>query len=263
MPSVDEPRTYGVELAFGERLYLQGKPERYRVERYIPFMTSSRTLSTYIAQCTYWNLVNELTKQQDPPTLLIRGHISQAQGRTHAELYPFYQFDGYPNVTAGKPGAWNIRVNLPTGATTDYPIRSPFTLNEDERTLPSSAFAYRIPAPPPGARVELRGPGVDIVRSIGTQAPAVTIVSPVGNGPITPVNGKVHIAWSSVVAPGTRPLATVLYAAGSGPYLDQLFESSTSGFDLRIDPREHSHRVKVIVTDGSRSSDASITFATR
>jgi hypothetical protein len=253
----------GGAWAFGERLYIQGAPLRFRVENYIPFMTSTQTSSTYIAQCTYWNLANQLARKNDPPVTLVRGHVEQSHGEVTGSFSPFYDQDGVADVAAGKPGVWNIIVRSGASAPVVYPVRSPFTLNEDERTMPSSTFAYRIPTPLAGAAIELRGPGIDLTSVRGAQAPTVAISTPAAGSLVVAHNGTVEITWSAQTPSGAKPVATVLYAPVGSTLTEQVFETTGTSWKVMLDPSAHRHHVRVVVSDGSRSAQADVEFSTR
>jgi hypothetical protein len=253
----------GGKWAFGERLYVQGAPLRFRVEDYIPFMTNTDNPSTYIAQCTYWNLVNQLARNNDPPVTLVRGYVAHSGAKVSGSFSPFYDEGGVADVAAGKPGVWNIIVRSAGSSPVTYPIRSPFTLNEDERTMPSGTFAYRIPTPPTGATIELKGPGIDLSRTRGLQAPEVVVSIPAAGALVFPHNGKVEITWSARAAAGTKPVATVLYAGGGGTLTEQAFETTSTSWSVTLDPSAHQHHVRVVISDGSRSAQADVEFSTR
>ena len=249
--------------AFGERMYIAGRPDRIRIEEFWPYMTETDQSNVYAAQCDFWNLVNVLATKQDPPVLLVRASLSNAKGATTGSFDPFYDLESQADLTPGKRGTWNIVVLGAGGQELAvYPIRSPFTTNEDERELPQAWVSYRIPDPAGAASIRLTGPGVTLTRALSAQQPAVLITSPSAGATLTPANGRVHIAWQANLPSGGKALATVLYGGDGTALIGQLFEATTSSFDVTLDPRAHSHVVKVVVTDGSRSGESTIRFST-
>jgi hypothetical protein len=69
-------------------------------------------------------------------------------------------------------------------------------------------------------------------------------MSPSGRGPIKP-----------------RIRPSVLHAGGGAPvFTARVFESQSSAADIPLDPAAKDHAIKIVVTDGTRSSERVIRF---
>ncbi|MBV8171202.1 MAG: hypothetical protein JO219_04635 [Candidatus Eremiobacteraeota bacterium] len=257
------PTKHG-HVSFGERMYVGGRPDRFRVSEFWAYMTLTGEDDVYASQCDFWHLANQLEKKTDPPMLLVGGRLSNSHGVISGAFDPFYDVVSDADVASVQGSAWSIAVLGEDGRViATYPIRSPFTNNEDERPLPVGRFLYPLPDPDGAVTIRLSGPGITLTRKLAAQRPVVTIASPSDAAVVTPLRGRVHIAWQASVPSGGKPLASVYYGGDQTPLIEQLFEKTASSFDVELDPRAHSHTVKVVVTDGTRSGESTITFSTR
>jgi len=144
------------------------------------------------------------------------------------------------------------------------------------------------------ARVDVVGPGgVLASQQLSAQAPVVRITQPKPPTPPTPHGavaashgavaashgavaashgavefirpspaGTVHVAWT--VTPSNNILSSVLYSSDGGKtWIDRDFEDKITSFDVLLEPHVHKHQVKIVVTDGTRSSSQVVKFSTQ
>src|SRR5271165_877294 len=228
----------------------------------------------WITECTYWHLLKDLTIVYDPPMLLVRGMLFHRADLNTAVFGPFYTLDGSADLTAGASATYSIVAYDADGKTlATYPFVPQWRLPDTKEDRSLIAFGYRIPLTPDLARVDVVGPGgVLASEQLSAQAPAIHITSVVARSlnaqnvvvePIRPSSGgTVHVAWT--VTPSTNALASVLYSSDGGKtWIDRVFEAKITSFDVLLEPHVHKHQVKVVVTNGTRSSSQVVKFSTQ
>jgi hypothetical protein len=252
--------------AYGFRLHNGGQPVRIEETRKSPLMRSEdNPEKIWIAQCTYWNLANELRKRPDPTVILVRGAALQSGRLTAGILWPSYELDSdtsLPRPTHGP--AWSITMRDAGGhVVATYPFQ-PQWHDENGRTHKIVPFGFQLPYSDRVRRLELRTPsGFKVVRQFGDRAPTVQIISQRGGETVKALGGKVHLVWRASGDPRTTFLSTVLYSNDGGRYYqDRMFEATAESLDLRVDPKVRNHKVRIVVTDGTRSAEAAVTFHT-
>lgn len=221
---------------------------------------------TWIAQCTYWNLAKTLRKKPDPPALLVRGFASRSGGSASAVLWASYDVDGVLDVEA-RPATndehWAVVYLGADGRQlASYPFE-PQWKDENGHEPALVPFALHVPRMMGVRTVELRGPDSLVLRqAVSTRAPIIRVLPP---SQATRANGNtsVTLTWTATVQPGFKQLSTVLYSNdGGGSYHPRVFEASATTATVKIDAAAHQHRVKVIVTDGSQSTEQTLDFKT-
>jgi hypothetical protein len=220
----------------------------------------------WITQGSYWHLLDPLSKPfPDPDLLLVRGIVARDTKRNQyaAMLRPFYEFTGTGNLTAGGLGELKVVVrDAGGGVLAEYaftPVWRPVDLNH---TLPVAAFSHSIENRPDIAEIELVGPtGVLAKHAIPRQPPQVRILSPTPGETLKVHQGRVPIHWHASSPSGRPLLASVFYSPDGGNFwYDKLFERDSTSLDMPLEPLNHQPVVKVVVTDGGRSSQAIAAF---
>jgi hypothetical protein len=228
-------------------------------------LDSKHVTEQWITQCTYWHLTKILPKPPDPAVLLVRGIVSERNGRFEGKFRSFYDLMGEADVQAGAAGEWSIVLR---DAARKVLGEFPFTphWNDAENTIHRDlvAFDFRVPALPGVMQADLKGPrGVLDSVKFSARAPEITISSPAPGSLVRPVNGHVHVRWIGSGEAGRRLLYTVLYSPGDDhAYGEQTFEQAGSSWDVELTPGVKTHFVKVIVTDGTRSAERVAKFTT-
>jgi hypothetical protein len=128
---------------------------------------------------------------------------------------------------------------------------------------PMKYFAYKVPDDPNVASIQLVGPGGVLAKSkFSAHPPTVSITSPADGASVTPVAGAVHIAWTGSDADHNPLVYSVLYSSDGGQtFVAQSFEQTATSFTLPL-AAVHDHQVQILVSDGTRSSQATVHFAT-
>jgi hypothetical protein len=196
----------------------------------------------------------------------VRGYLARRDGTATALLEPTYTLDSMLDLRPGLGSAYAIVLLDARGATiSEFPFEPNWWLTESLRERHLISFAYRVPALPGVAQIDVRGPGGVLARqTISKVAPSVSIVLPAAGQTLEVRDGKVHVVWTAGGELGRVLFATVLYARkGSTVFEAQSVEQSGTSFDVTVDRGAQTHMVKVIVTDGSRSSEADVQFSTR
>lgn len=243
-------------VANGVRLYSKGKLVARTVITHKTAILGRGDEGFYIAQCTYAHLVHQLTLKNDPATLFVRAIVRQ---NGTASFEPLYTQDGYLDVPA-KSGTWAIVVRDARGRQLQ---RAPFTPNWDVHSLKSHRNAesvfFRFPLSASAARVEVRGPrGVAAQVKLSSAPPSLSVTGPSAARAIAPAALRVHVTWRAATSNGAAPLASVLYSTDGKLYELQSFEKAGSSFDVRLASHAKQHHIKIIVSDGTRSSEREI-----
>jgi hypothetical protein len=251
-------------IANGERITDGGVPAtRERKAGMVPVMGPSVSArDIWITQCTYSHLLQQLSGvPPDPPVLLVRVFLTKEGGKVKGELRPMYEMMGIVDVPAGKGGAYALVLRDAKGAELGrYPLSPRW--NDIETKTPRSivSMVFRVPALPEPAVVELVGPGGVLDRKqMSAAPPALRILTPAQGERAKVENGRVRVTWKAESEPDRKLLYTILYSSDGGEHFKtQVFELEADSFDVAIDPKAKEHRVKVVATDGTRSSEAVI-----
>ena len=238
------------QIASGMRLDEGGKPT-YPDFLYIkvPFMGAARKIDAqWIDQCTYWHLADELRNKPDPSTLLVRGGIGKLGSKIDAALWPAYLLSGVvsiPNVSS----PWSIVIRDGAGKiAAKYPFAPQF-VDENGRPKDFAPFVFQIPRPASLGSIELRGPGVSVLHKAGRFAPKVTITEARVEG------SRLSLRWQPKGDPAMPALSSVFVSDDGGiTYNAWLTEQAKTSFAFPISHGKH--RVKIVVTDGTRSAQA-------
>ncbi len=225
---------------------------------------SSGPSPIWISQCTYWHLLDQLGGQPpDPPVLMLRAWLGKEGASVKGELKPVYNLMGHSDLAAGDGGPFAFVLKDAKGFEL---ARYPFTprWNDIETKEPREivSVVYRVPDLPGWREVELVGPGgVLDRRTMTAKAPEFVITAPADSSQVTTQDGKIHVTWRTTGEPGAPLLYSVQYSSDGGSnWVGQSFEQKGTAFDLQVDPRGTEHRVKIVVTDGTRSVEAVTRF---
>jgi hypothetical protein len=219
----------------------------------------------HITQCSYWHLLKLLQGAVDPPLYLVRGFVARRQGQEYGVLAPTYELDDVGGLAPGplEPDGWGIVLRDTAGqvlATFPFEVTWRDADAGEDRSL--VAFNHRIDRVAGTATIELVGPGGrKDMQTVSANAPAIEISSPAQGSVVTPANGRVRVEWRATDADGDDLSYLVFYSPDGGrswrPLDDEREESS---FDLDIAGQPAAPRVRVIATDGVRSTTSEVGF---
>jgi hypothetical protein len=106
------------------------------------------------------------------------------------------------------------------------------------------------------------GPGGAVAdqRTISATAPAVRIATP----PVLPTpGGSIRLDWEGTDADGDALVYTIQYSADSESWETVAFEQPETSATISIAGRPRDPRVRVIATDGGRSTTTEVTLSRR
>jgi hypothetical protein len=215
--------------------------------------------------CDFNHLVNQLQAVPDPPMLLVRGILTHAAGTDSVKFSPFYTLGGVADLAAGGAGSWQIVVHDANG-THVYGFEPRLNVPDLPQSLSTAAINERIPEPTGAASVELVGPsGILASVTLAAAPPSLRIVAPADGETVSARGGSIGVRWSARAHDPNRPLfASVLYSKDGGrTFLTQQFETTAARAIVDLDPDTRRHTVKIVVTDGTRSSERVVHFRTR
>ena len=219
----------------------------------------------WITQCTYWHLTKLLLKPPDPPMILVRGIVSRKNGQPKGSFRAFYNLMGEADVEAGGAGEWSIVLRDAGGNVLGQYAFAPHWTDADQTIQRNMvAFDFRVPALPGVAQADLMGPaGLLDSRRFTSHAPTIELLTPVADSQVHAIDNRVQVNWSASGEAGRPLLYTVLYSADNDhTYAEQSFEQTANAFDVELATGAHTHFVKVIVTDGTRSAEQVVKFTT-
>jgi hypothetical protein len=250
-------------IANGERITEGGVALRERKAGMVPVMGPSVSIKkVWITQCTYSHMVQMLSgAPPDPPVLLVRAFLSKEGGKVKGELRPMYELMGHSDVAAGKGGTYAVVLRDAKGTELGrYPVSPRWNDPHTQQPRSIVSMVLRVPALPEPAVVELVGPGGVLDRKqMSATPPALQILTPAQGERAKVENGRVRVMWKAEGVPDRKLLYSILYSSDGGEHFEtQAFELESATFDVTINPKGKDHRVKVLVTDGTRSSEAVI-----
>ncbi len=228
-------------------------------------------LHQYTEQCTFRHLAVALQGKSDPPVLIVRGYAGRNGVTYDARFTPFYTLDSVTDETRDDPFApMHIIVLDATGKQLRaFALRPGFERPHDppSRFHPTPAhpqmvfFMERIPQVPGAAVVEVVGGGKVLdSKRLSPRAPSVSIISPAA-GAVVKANKPVTLRWRMSASRGTA-LASVLDSIDGGDsYLGRADEQRATQLVLKLTPG--AHRLRVVVTDGTRSAEATVAVTAR
>jgi len=227
-----------------------------------PAIMGPNGLDKWITQGTYWHLINEFLNPHDPPVTVVTGYLKNDHG-VDASISPLYQMMGEVDLPEG-PGNWEIELRGADGSIQHrYGFEPHWQLPDVTNPVSYLAFAYRVPYLPGTAQIDIAGPDGKILdsRKISKHGPQVSITSPVDRGAAAVHNGKVTVKWTGKDPDGTPLLYSVLYSPNDGDdWYSEAFEISGTTADIVLEGGAEKPRVKVIATNGSRSSESEAGF---
>ncbi len=245
--------------ANGHRIIYGITEDRLRITNMASIMGNGNPW--WINQCSYMHLLINLQKPPDPRVILVRGLLAQKDGRVAGALLPAYQLDGIIDLPGAQDSKWAIVLRDQDGKTlARHPFepvwRIPHTISD--RHLIS--FSYRIEDHADAARIDLVGPsGLLSSRQFSKAPPEIRILSPEPHT-ITSV-GKIKIEWSGLSTNGNGLLYSVLYSSDGGNiWIDEVFEQPVTSADVNIDAAGKKHLIKIIATDGARSTETIVQY---
>lgn len=221
----------------------------------------------WITQCTYVHLMRTLNALVDPPMLLVRAVLAKKPDGSGVVgvLGPVYDLMADEELRAGAGGEHAFVLKDAQGKVLG---RFPFAFSWSVGDGPDwtvKAIAHRVPALPGVATIELVVK--DKILSAKTRSASAPVVAFRGvkeGAVVRPVKGAVQVGWTTQVASGRPAIATLLYSSDGGKtWATVLFETKQDHHDLVLPRGSKDHRVRLLVSDGTRSSEQTLRFATR
>ncbi len=248
-------------VAHGVRITEDGKPVAAAVKSgKIALMGPAVSEDAiWITQCTYWHLLKQFAGggPADPPVLVLRAMFAKRGAKYEGELRPTYSTMGVVDHHPGKGGHWAFVVRDAKGAELGrYPFNPRFTDPHTETERLVQAYAMRVLEPPGWAQIELVGPnGVLATQKASAAPPELTVTAPADQSTLT--GETVRVEWQTNVA---APRVSVLTSTDEGrTWVMRAFEQKgVTSLDVAVDPAAKQQRVKVIVTDGTRSAEVQV-----
>ena len=201
----------------------------------------------------------------------MRGILAQNEGTFGGALFPVYQLQGIPDLEADVQGPWAVVLRDSQGNqlgrypfepewAMDVHVDVQFTGATPQRELIS--FGYHVPDLPGVARIDLEGPnGLLDSLTYSANPPSVTITTPGPGAQVTAVDGRIDFAWTGTDPDGGELLYTTFYSANGGEtWQFGAFEQTEPVYEMSVNSEASRHMVKVIATDGVRSTEAVVEF---
>ena len=248
-----------VRTGHGERITIASEEtKRIYHESSVSMMGPAESYGLWITQCAYAHLIYSFGHGVDPKVLFVRTILSNRNRTMRATLPPSYDQLGEIDAVEGPAPDWAIVVRQGAAAKT-YPIE-PHWFSEEDAPRDTLSLMAHIPDPDGAATLEVVYKGrVLASRQLAAQPPALAVTAPA-----TVAKGAtVHLTWTASAASGDPVLSSVFYSTNKGRwYVDTLFESRVNQGDVVLDAHAKDHVIKVVVTDGGRSSERLIRYST-
>lgn len=228
------------------------------------------TDKTWITQCTYWHLIEGLRQRKDPEAILVRAVFLRVQeGIAIGALLPSYQLETTLDVAGGGSGSWAIVLRDVIGNELGRNSFEPAweispTLGGGGQSAGNLVSDSQLVLAVPGvARIDLVGPlGVLDSLVYSANPPSVTITAPDPGVSTEVEGGKVRMEWDAADPDGDELLYSTFYSSDGGEtWLFGAFEQTKPAYEMSVDPEASQHMVKVIATDGVRSTDEIVAFS--
>jgi hypothetical protein len=250
-------------LGIGERLRTNSVREGRKREDHVLHYFGATALGQelWTDQCTYWHLLKNLQPPQDPPVLLVRGFLFNRPPGYAALLGPMYTYESSVDLTVRDHGRWSIVLRDEKGVElARYRFEPLWKFQNTNMARDMMHFAYRIPVHAGMASVELDGPqGMLEVERLTSNAPTVAIASPADGSTFALGPGQVPVSWTASGQSGRPLFSSVLYSSDRGEnWLTSDHEIGEKNGAAPVYQQTRELWVKVIVSDGTRSSESSI-----
>ena len=229
--------------------------QRSNQDKQVSYM-SSNLITTWSDQCTWRHLIPQLEQPQDPPVILVQGlAFDNGLGTYAGDLNPAFDLGSIADLSTHSAGSWAIVLKDRTHKVLHTYHFTPQFDQADGGRVSIAAFTERVPNEAGVAEIDLYGPhGMVDRRVYAATAPSVHFTTPKPGATLSS-GGSIHLAWSISAARGTHPVTTVLDSTDKGAtWMPLSVEQSGTTFAGPLDKGHH--LVKVVVSDGTRSTES-------
>jgi hypothetical protein len=250
---------------YGNGVYV-GSYQHTRLDRVHAVMGPALGSNTWITQCSYWHLLNYLTGTPDPDLLLVRGYLAKSGTSVAGAFDKFYELRGETELETGRRTADRFAIVLRDRAgnvLAEYPFKPVWKIPDLERERTIIPFTYRVETFPALHRVDLVGPtGLLDSKTVSANSPAVKILSPTPNEVVRPAANGLPVTWTTTDADGDSLSYSVYYSPDGGRnWRLASYEQTNTTAVIPVRGRPRAARVRVIATDGARSSMNEVAFS--
>jgi hypothetical protein len=250
---------------YGNGVYV-GSYQHTRLDRVRAVMGPALGSDTWITQCSYWHLLKYLTGTPDPDLLLVRGYLAKRGASVAGSFDKFYELRGESELQPGQRTADGYSIVLRDRSNrvlAEYPFQAVWQIPDLARERKIIPFTYRVERFPGLHRVDLVGPGgVLDSKTLSANAPGVKILSPVSNEVLRPTANGLPVSWTANDADGEALSYSVYFSPDGGKnWRLAAYEQTGTSTVIQVRGRPASARVRVIATDGARSSTDEIGFS--
>lgn len=224
----------------------------------------------YIEQCTYRHLADVLSKKTpDPKVFVVRGFLGKNGERIAAQFTPFYTVNSSVDVSSSplQPGSQQQTLHIvqrsASGAVVEDTSFVPQYLRPDDpRTALSgpllTSFVIRVPFHQQTRRIDLADADRTLAtRDLSKPTPVVNIIEPRVGESISQ-NSYLTLRWSVAPTASEAVYASVLDSTDGGrTYVTKQIEQQVDSARIKL-VESGQHILRVVVSDGSQSSEASV-----
>ncbi|MCI4669448.1 MAG: PorT family protein [Bacteroidia bacterium] len=223
------------------------------------------SVAAFITQCSFWHLIQQFQKPNDPELFLVRGYLAQANGQYAGVFSPTYEFEGDEGLQQGAitTDGWGIVLKDKNGnVLATYPFEVIWQYPDESKKRELVAFNHRIDRLPGTASIELIGPGGKKAEQLlSASKPSVEINYPKEGELIK--NGKrgIGVKWEGNDPDGDNLSYRLQASFDDGenwfPLGDEIQKEN---FKLRPFERARKVKLRVYATDGVRSDMKEVGF---
>ncbi len=243
-----------------------GSYQHTRMDRVRAVMGPAFGADTWITQCSYWHLLKYLVGTPDPDLLLVRGYLKRSGQSVTGSFDKFYELRGETELAKGQRTAEQFSIVLRDragGVLAEYPFTAVWKIPDIERERTIIPFTFRVETFPALHRVELVGPaGVLDTKTLSTSPPSVKILTPGSHEVVRSTTNGLPVTWRATDPDGDSLSYSVYYSPDGGRNWRLVsYEQTNTSFVIPIRGRPRDARVRVVATDGGRSSTDQIGFS--
>jgi len=232
-----------------------------------PFAGSQTTVDRWVSPETFNFLFNELEigPMETPKQLSSEVAVIGISGMVHKDgtlnLYPWYRFEGTPDIPFENSGEYSIEYQEMDGTLfteTGFDLDFGDNGHEFHGERDFAGFSLKIPDLPGTARILIRkGTATLAEKQLTPAAPSLDLISPDG-GEVYMTGETMTVDYNAADQDGDDLFHTILFSPDGGEiWLPLTVDYVGNGFDYEIPPNSETDQglIRIVTTDGFNTTE--------